>query len=246
MTGPVRSVSLAFAILRLLADEPPLTLSAIGARLGLSPSSCLNLVRTLVHEGAVEQVMPGKRYRLATGWKTFLGDGPGDDGAGLIERAGPAMARLAAQAGATIGLWRIVQGKRLQLVHHVQGGHDMAIQMQEGQRQPLGGGATGRALGAAQGLSRADLAGRFGEVRWQVPLTFVDYCHQVDAALSVGYAIDNGHGHAGICSLGAALRGARSDFCLSASIFAGSRDAADIARLGNALKHLAEKLGDPR
>jgi IclR family transcriptional regulator, acetate operon repressor len=238
MTGPVRSLSLGFAILRLLGEGRAMTLSEMGAALGLNPSSTFNLVRTLVHEGVVTQVGPGKRYGLVAAW----GGLPVEPGAALIERARPAMARLAGAEGATIGLWRIAQGKRMQLVHHVEAGKDMVIQMKAGQRQPLGGGATGRALGAARGLDRTELARRFDEVRWQVPLDFAEYSRQVDTAHILGYAIDNGHGHAGICSLGVAMAPPHEDFCVSASIFAGSRDPAGIAQLGKALVELASDL----
>src|SRR3546814_15761696 len=69
MTGPVRSVSQSFAILRLLAEAGTLTLSDIGRTVGLSPSSCLNLLKTLVGEGAVERDARTKYYRLAPAWQ---------------------------------------------------------------------------------------------------------------------------------------------------------------------------------
>ena len=68
MTGPVRSVSQAFAILRLLADSSALTLSDIGRFVGLSPSSCLNLLKTLVAEGVIERDSRTKLYRLSPPW----------------------------------------------------------------------------------------------------------------------------------------------------------------------------------
>ena len=69
MSGPVRSVSQAFAILRLLSSHPAgLTLSEIARDLALSPSSCLNLLRTLVAEGMVERGGAAKLYRAASGW----------------------------------------------------------------------------------------------------------------------------------------------------------------------------------
>ena len=56
MSQPVRSVAQAFAILRLLADGDGLTLSEIGRALDLSPSSCFNLLNTLVAEGAIDGI----------------------------------------------------------------------------------------------------------------------------------------------------------------------------------------------
>ncbi|MGQ2929150.1 MAG: helix-turn-helix domain-containing protein, partial [Sphingopyxis sp.] len=51
-------MSQAFAVLRLLADSDPLTLSDIGRSLGLGASSCFNLLGTLVAEGAVVRDQP--------------------------------------------------------------------------------------------------------------------------------------------------------------------------------------------
>src|SRR3546814_4063727 len=56
-------------MLRLLAEAGTLTLSDIGRTVGLSPSSCLNLLKTLVGEGAVERDARTKYYRLAPAWQ---------------------------------------------------------------------------------------------------------------------------------------------------------------------------------
>ena len=68
MITHVRSVAQAFAILRLLAVSGPLSLTDVGRALDLSPSSCLNLLRTLVDEGAVERETGRKVYRLTGEW----------------------------------------------------------------------------------------------------------------------------------------------------------------------------------
>src|SRR3546814_3292924 len=94
MTGPVRSVSQGFAILRLLAAAGALTLSAIGRAVGLSPSSCLNLLKTRVGEGAVERDARTKQYRLASAWQAVEGLRV-DAAARFIERAQAPTARFA-------------------------------------------------------------------------------------------------------------------------------------------------------
>ena len=130
MTGPVRSVSLAFAILRLLADAGPLTLSDIGRSLGLSPSSCLNLLKTLAGEGAIERAEPGKRYRLTAAWQAaaLLRDNGG--AAALAERARPLMLRFAQRSEAAVGLWAAVSRERMQLLAHAES--DAGMRLQEG------------------------------------------------------------------------------------------------------------------
>ena len=96
MSGPVRSVSQAFTILRLMAQNGgALTLSEITRATDLSLSSCLNLLRTLVAEGALE-AENGKRYRLAAEWSglTALLD---TAQARVIARAQPLLDRFAAR-----------------------------------------------------------------------------------------------------------------------------------------------------
>ncbi|KAB2852406.1 MAG: helix-turn-helix domain-containing protein, partial [Sphingopyxis terrae] len=139
MTGPVRSVSLAFAILRLLADTGPLTLSDIGRSLGLSPSSCLNLLKTLAGEGAIERAEPGKRYRLTAAWQAAaLLDNGG--AVALADRARPLMLRFAQRSEAAVGLWAAVSRERMQLLAHAESDAGMRLRLADEQRQPLGGG----------------------------------------------------------------------------------------------------------
>lgn len=242
MTGPVRSVSQAFGILRLLSSHPAgLTLSAIARELDLSPSSCLNLLRTLVGEGMAERAGAEKLYRATAGWDRL------DFARGAIERiiaaARPGMRTFAQTHETTVGLWHAVSAERLELVALAESGAATSIHMVIGQRQPIGGGSTGRALAASEGLSSAELRRRYEAVRWDGALSFAEYASQVERAAALGYAIDDGLGHAGITSLGCRLAATgRTRFCISASIFANSRDAAGLARLGEALRKLAEGL----
>lgn len=244
MLGPVRSVSQAFAILRLLARRGPLTLSAIGREAGLSPSSCFNLLRTLVAEGALEREADGKRYRLAAGWSGLaaLRDGELER---VIARARPLLTRFAQDHEATAGLWQVESG-RLALVALQDSGASTRIHMVEGQRQPLGAGASGRAIAASEKIGPDELDRRFAVVRWQKPLSFSAYAGQVAAARRIGFAIDDGFGHAGVCSLAAVLPKSAPVMCVTASVFAGSRSERDIMRIGRALCKLAQALGGAR
>ncbi|WP_338467087.1 helix-turn-helix domain-containing protein [Novosphingobium sp. ZN18A2] len=247
MTGPVRSVSQALAILRLLAARgDAMTLSDIARETGLSPSSCLNLLRTLVSEGLLLRGGEGRRYRLAADWAA----------SGVLRGAAqrfvasvrPALARMAEGEDAAIGLWQVVAGERIALVALAESGAATRIHMAEGQRQPLGGGATGRALAAADSVDEAELARRFAAVRWQRALAFAAYAAQVRDTAKAGYAIDDSYGHAGVLSLGAVVPGMPEGqrFCLSASIFSGGRDKRAIAELGARLVTLAKAIGSDK
>lgn len=242
MVGPVRSLSQGFTILRLLAAGGRMTLSDIARAADLSPSSALSLLRTLQAEGALERSDVDKRYTLAPGWQHFavLGDGEGQH---IRARAADLLPRFAAQHDVTAGLWQVQPGQRLQLVMIGESGSATRIAMTVGQRQPLGMGATGRAHCALEGLDRAALERRFRPLRWQRPLSFEDWLAQVEQARHAGFGVDDGFGHAGICSLGTPIPTEAPRFHLSASLFAGTRSDEAITALGQALCHLAAQLG---
>lgn len=241
MSAPVRSVSQAFAILRLLADSGPLTLSDIGRDAGLSPSSCFNLLKTLVHEGTIERDMQKKRYRLAAAWRTagVLND---SRAARLVDRAQPEMAGFAESHEAAVGLWKIVSRDRMQLVIHAESSAGMRLTLADNQRQPLGAGAAGRAFAAAQTIEEAELARRFAPVRWQAELTFAAYAREIDEAAVRGFALDLGHAHRGVFTVAVAIAGIAPGFCLTASFVAGSRTDRELEDAGAALAELGSEL----
>ena len=240
MEASVRSVSHALAIMRLLATGEALTLSEIARACALSPSSCLSLLRTLVAERVLAGA-PGKRYMLAPAWGKGV-ERWADPHAAIIAAARPLLTELARAIDAPVGLWEVVPRGRLQLVALGESAAATRIHMAVGQRQPIGGGATGRALAAAQGVSEAELAARFAGVRWEQGLSFEAYRTQVAEAARNGFAIDDRFGHAGIRSLAAVVPGAEPALCVSASFFADTP--IDEAETGERLRALGERLAE--
>lgn len=241
MTGPVRSISQALAVLRLLAGTAPLTLSDICRAVGLSPSSCLNILKTLAAEGVVEREAVGKRYRLTPDWAGVAAL-RGVEGAALLSRAAPVMARFADMSDAAVGLWKIVSRDRMQLAMHAESRAGMRLRLAEDQRQPLGGGAAGRAIAAGEAVDDHELARRFRPVRWQTPLDFDQYRREVAEARVRGFAVDEGFAHRGVCTVAVGIAEASPGFCLSASIVAGSRTTDEIDALGRDLVDLKAAL----
>lgn len=242
MTGPVRSVSLAFTLMRVLAAaDGPQSLTDLARTTATSPSSCLNLLRTLLAEGIIEADRT-KRYCLTPAWLGLTRLSQGAD-ARMIALARPLMAQLARDQSATVGLWRRGARDRLELIALGESEAATRIHMVIGQRQPFGGGATGRALAAASETSEAELAQCFAALRWQRPLDFPTYAAQVAEVRSAGYAIDDGYGHAGVCSIACLIPGAVPEFCLSTSVFQGSRDVEGLRRLGEESRRIAADIG---
>ena len=240
MSSPVRSVSQAFGILRLLAERGDgQTLTEITRATALSPSSCLNLLRTLVAEGAID--VTGKRYQLAAGWQGCSAMLGGQQ-ARLMARAQPLMTRFARQHDATVGLWRTDRGDRLELIALGESESPTRIHMVIGQRQPLGSGSTGRVLAASQSLDQPELRRRYDALRLRRPMSYAEYAQQVEEARVKGFAVDDGFAFAGVCSVACTIGTAPPFFCVSASTFAGMRDDASVAELGRALRELAAEI----
>lgn len=241
MTSPVRSVSQAFAILRLLAETNPMSLSDIARIAGLSPSTCFNLLKTLLAEGAIERDARTKHYRLTRAWASS--DALRNDGArALAERARPHMAKLAEANDAAVALWKVIARERVGLVTRAESKSGLRVALADGQRQPLGGGAVGRALAAEERIDERELARRYHAVRWQTPLSFGDYAAQVKAAAERGFALDHGFAHRGICTVAVPIAGISPGFALSASVFAGSLGDAEITVLAEGLLRLRSTL----
>lgn len=240
MGSPVPSVVQAFAIMRALASGRALTLSEIAQTCGISPSSCLGLLRTLVGEGVLS-LGEGKRYALSAPWSD-LAAGDLDRATRLVARARPLLERAARTWGAPVGLWRVTGKDRLQLVALGQSVAATRIHMEEGQRQPIGSGAVGRALAAGQRVSRDELARRFAAVRWQRPISFDDYAAEVHQAVTQGFGVDDGYSYAGIASIAVCLPDEAHSLCVSASVFAGSITEQEFAGVARGLVELADEI----
>lgn len=242
MDGTVRSVAIAFGIMRQMAEHGrELTLSEVSRMASISPSSCLAILRTLVNEGVLE-LRPRKRYAVAQSWAEIDGLLASPE-ARVLDRAQPMLERLARAQDATVGLWAIKPRERVELVRLGESNAATRIHMAVGQRQPIGAGSVGRALAAAQNASEDELKRRFTALRWQRPLSFGEYREQIAAAVARGYAVDDGIAFAGVSSIAAVVPNDPITMCISASSFAGSRNAAAMDLLGSALVMLAENIG---
>lgn len=241
MVGPVNSVSKAFAILRILNGTEGLTLSEVARAANLGPSSCHNLLKTLVAERVADRDDLTKRYKLAVGWRTLEGSRQGE-AARLIATAQPLIARLAQSSEVAAGLWMIVSRDRMQLIARAESDAGMRLSLADDQRQPLGAGAAGRAMAALDEVSESELKRRFAMVHWQVDLRFADYKQQIADAAKIGFAIDPGTTHRGVCTVAVGIADVQPGFCVSASFVSGSRGPAEVRMLGFTLMRMRDEL----
>ena len=219
MVGPVVQ---AVAILRhLAAARTGEGVSAIARAIGIGPSSCFNVLKTLVAEDLVTFDTQTKRYALSLGIVDLARGATGRD---AVLRAAQARLSIVAQRhDAAVGLWRLAPHERLVLMYLAESAAATRIHMLVGQRQPAAAGATGRAVLAARGMDDAAITAAYERITWPNPPGLPAFLDQVRAAREHGYATDVDQIHRGVATAAAAVteRNGGVRFVLSASIFAG-------------------------
>lgn len=195
----VKPVTNAFQILRHLnSTQKPERAVDIARHLSINPSTCFNILRTLVDEQILEFNSKGKTYSVGLGLlklvKSTMTDRQKMQAARLI------MARLAAEFRVTITVWKKV-ASRLVLLGTEASPAGISISMYEGQRVPALMGASGRVLAGFNAIDIEERENEFNEIRWASPLSFAEYKAQVEHAKENGWAIDRGYFSNGITTV---------------------------------------------
>ncbi len=230
----VGSVVQAVAVLRHLGNiDRPQGVTAIANQLGMSPSSCFNILKTLAAEELATFDPKTRAYGIGPGAIDLARTALGRDETARIAR--PLMDALADQHDVAVGLWRLGQGtQRLTLTVLAESEAATRIHMVVGQRQPAEAGATGRAVLAARGASDHDIEQAYQTVRWQRAPGCADYVAQVHAARARGWATDTDHIIRGVTTVAAPIVDAEGmvRFCLSASLFTGRETPQQVDAIG--------------
>ncbi len=200
---PVPAVVHAVRILRCLSrmDEPA-GVTAIARGAGISPSTCFNILRTLVGEGLVSFNAFTKSYDLGPGLVEL---GAKLLGLRHMDVVRAEMAPVAIDHGVLIAVWQVTTEERIVLIDRVFPASQMHVEMRIGQRRPAFSGAVGRCVAAALRLSADDLKRRYDEVRWQNAPGFDVFLADTARAGIDGYATDNGNLFRGIHNVGAVV-----------------------------------------
>src|SRR5436190_8870465 len=177
--GKVGSVVQALSILRYIArTREPAGVTAIARALQINPSSCFNILRTLVAEGFLERDDQAKTYTL--------GVAPLDLARSVIDENGafpylrPDMQRVADTFSVTTTLWRMTRSERWVLVGLTESLALARIHMNVGQRLPLYCGAMGRVLAAHRVLPQQEMLSRIRLVRWFRAPSVEEYLGQIE------------------------------------------------------------------
>ncbi len=236
---PVGAVVNALAILRHLVASEPLGVNAIARAVSVSPSTCFNILKTLVSEDFVEFDPIAKRYSIgAEPARLFAKDMP------LLawrQATIASLAGLASEFSLTCGLWRLSAGRTI-LTNVVEGSHFTRIHLAEGQRLPEHMGAMGRCIAAAYGLDRSAVFKSIAKLRWAQMPDIDAFMADVEAAKVRGWAIDDGYYLSGVTTIATTIRSQRGDVsaCMTATLFSGQHTADTLAIIGDRLVALAQ------
>lgn len=239
----VPAVSRAAAILRLLGRAAePAGVQAIARELGIIPSTCLHILRTLAAEDLVSFDPATKRYALGAGLLALSRQWQGQNR--FADLAQPALERIAREHGVTaIGVQ--VEGlEHIVVVAMARSEGMIQLHTQIGSRFPATISATGRCIAAFAGHDREELRRRFRRLRWDNPPSLADWEGQVEQARERGYAVDSGNYMGGVTILAAPVfSGASvlSHSLVAVGISGQLRDSA-LAKIGRELRESAAQV----
>jgi DNA-binding IclR family transcriptional regulator len=236
----VGSVVKALSILRHLADEPGgRGVNAIARSVSLSPSSCFNILKTLVREGFVDFDQQTKNYTIGQGLGLLAHRALGPQN--VYPLCSPLLEDSARRYQATMGMLRLDASDHLILLGFVESVSAIRIQMTVGQRLPFLLGADGRCVAAALNLSPTAIEAGLRKLRWQSPPTLEKYLEDVTETKARGWAIDDGNVVTAITTVAAPVvdRDGILRYTVGATVFRRQHTEATLAKIGESLKSTA-------
>ena len=236
MAPRVNAVRNAHMILKFLADRrEPVGVAVVSRHTGISPSSCFNILRTLVELRLASFHEESKGYAIGLGLFE-LAQNSGLNRA-LISTAQPILTALAQRYSCQTGLWEFSEDDRTLIAM----GESQAVarlHIRIGQKMPIGAGSSGRAFMGKYYHDKARLLSAYKAVEWQGSLTFEGYVDQIGKALSAGYAVDRDELYSGVTTISSAFEdyALQRQFCLSIFILSAQYSGQEIEIMGNELK----------
>jgi DNA-binding IclR family transcriptional regulator len=179
-------------VLRYLsASNTPLGVTQVARDLKINPSTCFNLLRTLVHEGLVVFNPDTKTYQIGLGLVEIAHSAL--NSASLVRMTQPLLDEISAEHQVTVTLWQKVRDDRVMLIANTGSGTVISINMNIGQRLPCFVGALGRCFAAFSGLSKQQLKSAYSSIRIENPIPFEEWHESLNDVRENYCAIDEGN-----------------------------------------------------
>jgi DNA-binding IclR family transcriptional regulator len=189
------------SILRYLQEAPsPVGVTRVARDLSLNPSTCFNLLRTLVYEGLVNFDTQNKTYTISLGVVAFAQGAM--DRESHIRKLHPELERLAKQHSVAMHQWQRIDDERVLLVDSAEPEDStVRLSMRIGQRLPVYAGAMGRCFAAFSEVPETELREQFSSVRLAQPMPTEQWLDELKQVRQKGYAVDSGHLTKGITTV---------------------------------------------
>lgn len=239
----VAAVIQALAILRAIGSlqEPPV-LTTIARAAGVSRSTTLNILRTLVNERIITFSPEAKAYRLGMGLLELSRPLLNRSEVELVE---PELRRIAGHYETTGSIWLVSDDDRLILLGRIVPDSHIRIEFRIATRLPAYAGATGTVVAAARGISREAVEQAIDAIRWAKAPSSEEYLAEIARWAAHGYSFDVGHLIRGVTSVASAVtdRQGRPRLVVSAHAFLGQMEPGTLQELGGELSELARRVG---
>lgn len=242
----VRSISKAIAIMRYLAaSDAPQGVNCISRQLGMAPSSCFNILKTLSQESLIIFDQRTKSYSIDGEFIPIFS--PRQDMTSWLEGIRAQLVDVARRHILSCGLWEV--GRSRVILREVFDSPDPTrVYLAIGQRLPSHIGAMGRCIAAHEALSRAEVAEVVAQLRWQSPPSAKSFWQDMEQVLVEGWAIDRSNYIRGLTTIAAPICDPKGRvlFCVTGTSFDGQHDASQLKAAGAQLSSIATEAGDAR
>jgi len=242
-----KAVGAAFQATRLMVYavncRKPWNAADAARELGINPSTCFNLIQTLLAVGWIavaDPAGPGKRYVLGSGF------------VGLAHRTAartvdlheivPRLQEYADRWKVTATIWQRQSSTRMELVAVASCRTAVNVQMPIGQRLPVLMGGMGRILALQSGMDDALRESVFNELRWDRALTYAQFMAQARKARREGWGLDDGYMNRSVTALAVPVSADADqpvEFVCSATMFRHQYASAVLPTLAKALMPIA-------
>ncbi|WP_293947876.1 IclR family transcriptional regulator [Sneathiella sp.] len=195
------------SVLRYLsANKSPLGVTQVARDLNINPSTCFNLLRTLVHEGLVVFTPETKTYQIGLGLVEIAHSAL--NSASLVRMIQPLLDDISKENQVTMTLWHKIPGERVMLIANAGSGGVISIHMSIGQRLPYFVGALGRCFAAFSGMSKQQLKSAYSRIRIENPAPFDEWYESLEEVRKSKCAVDEGNFSRGFTTISSPVFGA--------------------------------------
>ena len=231
------------SVLRYLsASNSPLGVTQVARDLKINPSTCFNLLRTLVHEGLVVFNPDTKTYQIGLGLVEIAHSAL--NSASLVRMIQPLLDQISTEYQVTVTLWQKVRDDRVMLIAITESGAVISIHMNIGQRLPCFVGALGRCFAAFSGLPKKQLKAAYSGIRIENPAPFEEWYESLTEVRNNYCAIDEGNFSRGFTTVSAPVFDieGQPEMTISAVGISAQLDPEKLNNIAIAVKNAATKI----